>query len=172
MYDIDMKKINKGIKESIFFMVIELAITLYFTYKIVGESNNKGLSITLMLIFCGMSFKSLIDVIKGVGTSIKLKEKVEELNAFGTLVKNIPYTLVKETNKDTAFYIHYVQVLYTLPNGETIKLKSKMYDKLKIYQTNKTIDLIINVDDPEVYYIDFNINRLAGNKEEDYYKET
>ena len=59
---------------------------------------------------------------------------------------------------------------YTLPTGITLTLESEPRDDTLTLPKEGYADLLIDENNPDRYFIDTNINRIGGNKEEDFYK--
>ncbi len=112
-------------------------------------------------------------IILSIHSFISLRKKIKiisYLNQNGKLVKRIPYSLTPSQfmiNGDTRFK---PVVSYPLSNG----LEVSLYGDAKHYSTyeygENTIDMIIDENHPDIYYINFNINRLTGNLERDFYQ--
>ena len=105
--------------------------------------------------------------IKKINQRIK---KIMELNQIGKLVKKLPYRL-----ENTGMVINNVPVKrpvvdYILPTGETITLYGDARHDKKHFDADGMVDLLIDESNPNNYYIDFEINRLAGNSPQDYYQ--
>lgn len=98
----------------------------------------------------------------------KRLEMIKELNRKGKLIKNIPYHMedsgIAINNKE----IKKIVIDYVLPSGQTICLNSEpRYDEAP---SNKdTVDLIIDENYVDNYFIDYEINRVGGNLITDYY---
>lgn len=86
-----------------------------------------------------------------------------KLNWCGKLVKNLPYRLV-----DAGVAINNVQIKkpvvnYTLPDGKKIVLIGDARHDRKSFDADGMVDLIIDENNPDNYFIDFEINRITGN---------
>lgn len=113
----------------------------------------------------------------GVGFNNVFKSRkrikmIKYLNQNGMLVKNLPYYM-EDTN--VSINNHIIQrpvVDYRLPSGSTIKLYGDgRYDR-KYRDEDGFVDLLIDPNNFNNYFIDFEINRLSGNLDSDYYKPT
>lgn len=111
----------------------------------------------------------------GINNIIKSRKRIKlikYLNQNGMLVKKLPYYM-EDTN--VTVNNHRVQrpvVDYRLPSGSTIKLYGDgRYDR-KYSDQDGFVDLLIDPNDFNNYFIDFEINRLGGNLDSDYYKPT
>lgn len=120
---------------------------------------------------------ALLPVIFIVIAIVKMKKvnkrikAVGELNKIGKLVKNLPYRL-----EDTGMSVNGVRIKrpvvdYTLPTGTTITLYGDPRHDRKNADADGMVDLVIDQNNPENYYVDFEINRLTGSLPEDYYKQ-
>ena len=61
---------------------------------------------------------------------------------------------------------------YTLPSGTVIQLYGDPRHDRKTADADGLVDLIIDESNYENYFIDFEINRLSGNLETDYYNKS
>ncbi len=99
---------------------------------------------------------------------VKRIKNIKELNTKGKLVKNLPYLLEDSGIEIMGHKIQVPYIYYKLKDERIVKLKGDpRYDK-KIVDSDGMVDLIIDEDNPDNYYIDFEINRLSGNLPEDY----
>ena len=116
------------------------------------------------IIFIVVSVKQ----IKKVNNRIKA---ILELNKNGKLVKNLPYRLEDTGMRVNNVPLHVPVVDYTLPSGVTVPLfGDARYDK-KYSDKDGMVDLLIDENNPDNYFIDFEINRLSGNLPGDYYQQ-
>ncbi len=101
-------------------------------------------------------------------TNVRVK-KVEALNQTGKLVKGLPYRLEQSNIEINERPLMKIVVDYRLPNGETVQLEGDpRYDRKESDEDGK-VDLVIDEQDPKNYFIDFEINRVGGNRTSDYY---
>lgn len=115
----------------------------------------------------------IIFIVVGVLNMIKVNKRVkqiEELNQKGKLVKNLLYRL-----ENTGMVVNNVPVQrpvveYTLPTGSTITLYGDPRHDKKTGDADGMVDLVIDEQNPDNYYIDFEINRIGGNLPSDYLK--
>jgi uncharacterized integral membrane protein len=116
----------------------------------------------------------LILIVIGVIFIVKSKDALKRiaiLNKSGKLVKNIPYKI-----EDTNTAVNGVQGIrividYALPNGTMVTLKSDpRYDGMTS-DDDGMVDLVIDENNPDIHYIDFEINRISGNRPEDFFKD-
>lgn len=95
-------------------------------------------------------------------------KRVKKLSKNAKLVKRIPYR--KKVFFGYRSSSKYLIIDYTLPNGNTIELEKN----ISIFSFAKTqkynyVDLLIDENNTKNYYIDFEINRISGNLDSDYY---
>lgn len=105
-----------------------------------------------------------IKCLKGV----KQIKKVKKLNETGTLVKQLPYRMVPSGMAVNEVRIMCPIVSYTLPNGTTLELRGTPRYDHRYSDSDGMVDLLIDLNNPDNYYIDFEINRLSGNLPGDY----
>lgn len=130
-----------------------------------SKSSNKMLLIFLILpvIFIALGVVN----INKVNKRIKI---IKELNTKGKLVKNLPYRLENSNLKVNGVPIQLPVVDYILPSGVTITLRGDPRQDNKLADADGMVDLVIDENNPKNYFIDFEINRLTGNLQGDYYK--
>ena len=96
---------------------------------------------------------------------------IKELNNRGKLVKNLPYRMESTGMSVNGIEIMKPVVDYVLPSGEMITLYGDPRHDKQYTDADGMVDLIIDENNPENYFIDFEINRLTGNSDKDYYKD-
>ncbi len=96
-------------------------------------------------------------------------KQIEALNQTGKLIKNLPYHLAESDISVNDRPLMKIAVNYRLPNGETVELSGDpRYDRKESDDDGK-VDLVIDESNPKNYFLDFNINRISGNRSSDYY---
>jgi len=128
--------------------------------------NTNKILLLVMLIPVIFIVIAVLNMVK-VSKRVKL---VQELNERGKLVKNLPYRLEDTGTVVNNVPIQRIVVDYKLPSGTTLTLKGDpRYDK-KTGDADGMVDLVIDENNPDNYFIDFEINRLTGNTPSDYYQ--
>lgn len=131
------------------------------------EIANKNVYIFFIIAFCVPVIIFVIEILK----IMKRVKVIKKLNKTGKLVKNIPYTL-QETGASTYKGTIYKPVInYVLSNGITVKLYGDSRYDYKVSDEDGMVDLVIDENNPDIYFIDFEINRLTGNLPSDYYND-
>ena len=132
-----------------------------------SSNTNKVLFFVLILpiAFIAIAIINMMKINKRV-------KKVEELNQKGKLVKNLPYHM-----EPTGMSVNNVPVMrpvvdYTLPSGSTIALRGDPRHDNKSFDADGMVDLVIDENNPDNYFIDFEINRLTGNVSSDFFQPT
>ena len=131
-----------------------------------SKSSNALLSVFLIL--------PLIFIAVGVINIKKVNKRVQiikNLNTKSKLVKNLTYRLENSNISVNGVAIQLPVVDYTLLSGVTVTLRGDPRHDKKECDADGIIDLVIDESNPENYFIDFEINRLTGNFQSDYYKE-
>lgn len=131
-----------------------------------SKSTNNLISIIFTIlggIFAVIGFFNIVKIHKRI-------KVINNLNQNGKLVKNLPYTM-----EDTRVEVDNVRIFrpvinYTLPNGIVVQLKGDGRNDGKKSDQDGFVDLVIDPNDYNNYYIDFEINRIGGNLDSDYYK--
>ena len=122
-------------------------------------------------------FFMLIPIIFIVFATVNLRKiskrvaAIKKLNQNGKLVKNIPYHLEETNTVVDGVPIQCPVIEYTLPSGSTVTLRGDPRNDNKLRDEDGMVDLIIDENNPENYFIDFEINRLSGNLPTDYYND-
>ena len=94
---------------------------------------------------------------KGILRTTKRIQKVRWLAKNGTLIKGLKYQMVSTGKKDIKKTLMAIQVDYELPSGNVIKLTGDPRYDFKSYDSDGLVDLLIDPNDTNNYYIDFNI---------------
>lgn len=97
---------------------------------------------------------------------------IKYLNYNGTLVKQLPYHMENTNLEVNGVRIKRPVAEYRLPNGEVVKLLGEGRHDRKVRDEDGYVDVLIDLNDPSKYFLDFEINRLTGNLDSDYYKPT
>lgn len=99
----------------------------------------------------------------------KRLKKVKALNETGKLVKGLPYRMVPTGTSVNDIPILKPVIDYEMPDGKIIELHGDgRFDK-KHSDEDGLVDLVIDEMNPDNYFIDFEINRIGGNRSSDYY---
>lgn len=96
----------------------------------------------------------LIGLIGMIKINKKLN-KIKMLSKCGKLVKNLQYEVV-EIKKKNGNILYKAKTKYKFKNQVLILYSESIYDK-KLFKEYPTIDLLINENDVNDYYLDFNI---------------
>lgn len=106
----------------------------------------------------------------GILSKNKRIKVILDLNNKGKLVKNLPYRLERTGTVVNNRPVLRPVIDYKLPNGSLVTLYGDGRFDFKESDEDGKVDLLIDEQNPSNYYIDFEINRLSGNREEDYFK--
>lgn len=96
--------------------------------------------------------------LKGIINNKKRIDKVKNLAQNGTLIKNLKYELVRTGMKVNGRKVMAIQVEYELPSGSVIKLTGDPRYDFKSHDADGYVDLLIDLNDIDNYYIDFDIS--------------
>ena len=130
------------------------------------EYSNSSNNIILIFLFIPILF-----IVVAVVNFVKVNKRVKvinELNKNGKLIKQLPYHLENTNMVINGVPIQRPVIDYTLPSGLTITLYGDPRHDNKQVDSDGLVDLVIDENNPENYYIDFEINRLGGNLPQDY----
>ena len=130
-----------------------------------------GFGNNIMLLYWVIPGLFILSSVSGIKeTNLRLK-MIKELNKKGKLVKNLPYRLEKTGMSSNNIPIQRIVVDYVLSTGEKITLYGDARYDNKLCDDDGMVDLLIDENNVDNYYIDFEINRLSGNLPEDYYSQ-
>lgn len=90
--------------------------------------------------------------------SRKQVAKMKKLAVNGTLIRDLEYRLVPTGYTVNSRRIMAIEVDYELPSGSVITLIGEPRFDRKSHDSDGFVDLLIDLNDPDNYYIDFNIS--------------
>lgn len=131
---------------------------------------SKSNSVLVLLIFGGIGLLVMVRGFVQVGKVNKRVKAIIQLNSTGKLVKNLPYRMEATNTVVNGVPLQRPVVDYALPSGSVVQLYGDARTDKKLYDADGFVDLVIDEVNIENYYIDFEINRLTGNLDSDYYK--
>lgn len=171
MYDINYHNNNLGIFTQCV-VIVMISIGFLMGYSAFKESELIKMSpyIFIILIITGGLF-ILISLIKMLKL-IKKRSIMKQLNEYGKLVKNLPYTLKGTTQIGTSegTQLYCMVAEYQLPDGNIVKFVSDPQYDIQTDFSDRLVDVVYDENDPKKYFVDFEINRLSGNLPNDYYQ--
>lgn len=126
-------------------------------------------------IFALLLFSSLplVFIIVSTIKMIKLNNRIKlikQLNKNGKLIKDLPYELEYSNVKINGKKMYRPVINYQLSSGSVIQLKGDLRYDCKLSGDDEFVDLVIDENNPNNFFIDYDINRLSGNLPTDYYK--
>ena len=124
---------------------------------------------TIIIIFLIIPIVFILVGIININKINKKIKMIKELNNTGKLVKNLPYRMETSGMRVNNVDILKPVVDYKLPNGTILQLTGDPRHDRKNQDADGMVDLIIDENNPDNYFIDFEINRLSGNLPGDYY---
>ncbi len=131
-----------------------------------SESN-----ITLLsLIMIAPALFGIVGIVLLTKVNKRIKS-IKELNERGKLVKNLPYTLENTGTIINGVAIQRPVVSYKLPTGIMVSLYGEPRYDQKTSDDDGMVDILIDENNPDNYFVDFEINRLSGNRPSDYYEK-
>lgn len=166
MYDIktSVVKSSRVLYCSWFFIGIIFSIAVIVMYSSFKEKYYLFFLIIPILIMIYTAYKISI-VNKRLRTVKKLINK-------GRLVKNIPYRLELTKEVSNIGKVFKPVVDFALPSGKIVTLYGDTRHDDQLNDEDGLIDLVIDEENPSVYFLDYEINRIGGNKPSDYYQKT
>lgn len=133
------------------------------------KSATKGKYFVFIFLVLPLAFILLAVInMRKINNRIKL---INELNQRGKLIKNLPYRLENTGMSVNNTPIQRPVVDYKLFTGSIVTLYGDPRHDKKHMDADGFVDLLIDENNPNNYYIDFEINRLTGNLKEDYYNQ-
>lgn len=179
MYDINLNIIKKGNKS--YSIAIVFGVLFYLAaFSIMYLNRNDPTKVNFSTLdiytfeFVLIMLIPTLSIIVGISKIVANHKRlivVEKLNKSGKLVKKLPYRIISSRNKINDNDIKQFVIDYTLPNGNRVELKSDPMFFGKLSDYDGCVDLVIDENNPKNYFIDLEINRLSGNRAEDYYNE-
>lgn len=160
-YKLDLSNFNK--QQLIYFfciligiMIILVTLAPAFQAPNIVDAITIFLSDSLLFTIIGII---LISVMLYLNKGIKQKvKKIEKLKYKGILIKNMKFDKIQQGNNPfTKKPIYAIRVVYKNANGIEMPLISENKYNKNITKKNKTVDLLIDLDDFNNYYIDFEI---------------
>lgn len=131
--------------------------TIYYNFEDPNVCTTNIIKKTNLIVY--MFIISLcIPLLIGLIGMIKINKKINKikmLSKCGKLVKNLQYEVV-ETKKKNGNILYKAKTKYNFKNQVLILYSESIYDK-KLFKEYPTIDLLINENDVNDYYLDFNI---------------
>ena len=161
MYDIKPKKAFIEVLIAIPFMLFASALFSFFFIAILNEKRY----ITAIILFIAL-FVPLYILYEIIKKSIKEYKRLTKLNETGKLVKCLEYKVLSYSGESKKGII---AIEYITDKGEK-KTLSKVLNG-KTYDKDGYVDMIIDKEDPKNNIIELEINRIGGNRKEDYYVE-
>ena len=95
--------------------------------------------------------------ILGISNVYKSVKKTKKLAETGTLIKGLPYRMVNSNTSVNGRALPAILVEYTLPTGETREFLGHPRYDYKLKDGDGLVDLLVDLDNPSNYYIDFDI---------------
>lgn len=131
------------------------------------------ISIADIIVLLIISSAPLILTIVSVINMIKLINRIRMakwLNENGKLIKDLPYKLKRTGIEIYGKRMRKPVISYSLPDGKVLELEGDLRYDCKLSGDDEFADLVIDENNPNNFFIDYDINRLTGNLPTDYYK--
>ena len=173
MYDVDFKNIKKGAWFGVLFLFLGIVFSPFFL-MVISTIFNSEFDLRMLLIVLPLSSVPLVFLCYGgkhIYNIYKRIKVVKYLNEHGTLVKGIPYHLEPTNTSINDRRVMKPVINYQLPNGQFVRLEGEGFHDFKERDEDGLVDMIIDEKNPELYFIDLEINRYTGNRMDDYYRE-
>ena len=90
----------------------------------------------------------------------KRVKKLKHLSQYGTLYKNLPYQIVGSNVSVNGRQLPRIEVKFQLPTGEERIYKGSPRMDFKMQDEDGYVDLLLDMENPDNYYIDFNIEQI------------
>lgn len=131
--------------------------TIYYNFEdpnVCTTNIIKKTNLIAYMFIISLCIPLLIGLIGMIKINKKLN-KIKMLSKCGKLVKNLQYEVV-EIKKKNGNILYKAKTKYNFKNQVLILYSESIYDK-KLFKEYPTIDLLINENDVNDYYLDFNI---------------
>ena len=165
LYDVNLKNVRKSYTLPLTGFIIGIIMLIPIVVLIILFAG-EGSEIFLALILPGAF---IIAGSKGTYDAWKHIHMVKKLSYTGKLIKNVPYFLVPADVNDSQGNEISSPVAKIVLNGKTLNLKGDPRFDHKESDKDQLVDILIDEENPQNYFIDFEINRISGNLPEDYY---
>lgn len=90
----------------------------------------------------------------------KRVKKLKHLSQYGTLYKNLPYQINGSNVSINGRQLPRVEVKFQLPTGEEKIYKGSPRMDFKTQDEDGYVDLLLDMENPDNYYLDFNIEQI------------
>lgn len=171
MYDIDIKPYKQRIQSGwvgIAFGAIVTIIILIIFFINFDKLSFAGYYVLGAFFVCFVGTSVCVGI-REIYKGSKMIKRVEYLNNHGKLLKNIPCHIEYREDPQTHVPDPIIVVECVLSDGSEIALKSDPDFIPIVKDQRRKIDLVIDVNNPSYYFLGFNINRIGGNREYDFY---
>ncbi len=131
--------------------------TIYYNFEDPNVCTTNIIKKTNLIVYIFI-ISLCIPLLIGLIGMIKINKKINKikmLSKCGKLVKNLQYEVV-EIKKKNGNILYKAKTKYKVKNQVLILYSESIYDK-KLFKEYPTIDLLINENDVNDYYLDFNI---------------
>lgn len=131
--------------------------TIYYNFEdpnVCTTNIIKKINLIVYIFIISLCIPLLIGLIGMIKINKKIN-KIKMLSKCGKLVKNLQYEVV-ETKKRNGNILYKAKTKYKFKNQVLILYSESIYDK-KLFKEYSKIDLLINENDVNDYYLDFNI---------------
>lgn len=131
--------------------------TIYYNFEDPNVCTTNIIKKTNLIVYIFI-ISLCIPLLIGLIGMIKINKKINKikmLSKCGKLVKNLQYEVV-EMKKKNGNILYKAKTKYKVKNQVLILYSESIYDK-KLFKEYPTIDLLINENDVNDYYLDFNI---------------
>ncbi len=169
MYEVSKKNI---IKNLLINFTISIVLLGFLAIALITIKSGGALFMTspffviimaLLIIFGAFNIKEIVG-------NIRRYKNINDLSKNAKLIKRIPYQLKNSNLVINSISLKKIYLRFKSDNGIILNLESEPRFDTKHLETEGYADLLIDEKDPTKFYIDTNINRISGNKEEDFYK--
>ncbi len=137
--------------------------TVYYDKRNPAKCMTQFESSTNYFILIGVALGGIFIAVAVVGM-LKVSKRIKiikALNTTGTLIKNVPYSL-----KETGMVVNNVAIMkpvcdFNLPNGVPVHLEGDGRHDRKYNDADGRVDVLIDMNDLNNYFIDFEINAIG-----------
>ena len=144
--------------------------TVYYSTKDPSNCITDYASSVSWFLLIGVALGALVLVIGIVmlKNNLNVVKKAKYLSKHGKLIKGIPYRMVDTNTIINNRRVQRIEINYTLPSGSTIILVGNPRYDFKTFDDDGLVDLLIDPNDPNNYFIDFEINYTGNVQVETY----
>ncbi len=109
------------------------------------------------IVICIVGLYFIIEGLSIIYKNIRSCIHIKWLAKHGVLIDNLPYLKIKTNDFQSILSNNNIEVLYKINDQDAVRLKANLPND---FANHKTVDLLIDPNNPDRYYIDYVINEV------------